>query len=129
MASHEEKLKEKPPAIVEPENEKDKEFASDILQFQTRLMSLQILIEREVVKRGHLEDIVLETLTKSNLYKVLDYSKKPEGEMPGRNYQSQQGSMPELGRASGILSPGPSKKFMYYETLKAGDPITINRSR
>ena len=45
-----------------------------------------MLIEREVVKRNHLEDIVLETLMKSNLYKVLDYSKKPEGEMPGRNF-------------------------------------------
>lgn len=76
-------------------------------------MSLQMLIEREVVKRGHLEDIVLETLMKSNLYKVLDYSKKAEGEMPGRNYHEQQRSMPaEGGRLAGVLSP--SRSVMYY---------------
>ena len=84
-----------------------------------------MLIEREVVKRNHLEDIVLETLMKSNLYKVLDYSKKPGSEMPGRNFENQQNTMPAAGRLSGVLSQ--SRNVMYYETLNGSEPISINR--
>ena len=38
-------------------------------------MTIQLLLENEITKRGHLEDIVLETLLKSSLYKVLEYGK------------------------------------------------------
>ena len=41
-------------------------------------MTLQLIIENEAVKRGHLEEIVLETLLKSKLYKILDYSSTSE---------------------------------------------------
>ena len=41
-------------------------------------MTLQLIIENESVKRGHLEEIVLETLLKSKLYKILDYSRTSE---------------------------------------------------
>ena len=80
-----------------------------------------MLIEREVVKRGHLEDIVLETLMKSNLYKVLDYSKQKTDGVHGRNFDL------SGGRLSGVPPFQGRNGGHYYETLNGSEPISINR--